>query len=60
MISLFIFFLINGNAPKKLGVNREKKKDLVMFGANVNYLTISMGQNGKKKKNWGIRIKLDR
>ena len=21
-----------------------------MFGANVNYLTISMGQNGKKKK----------
>ena len=56
MISLFIFFLINGNAPKKLGVNREKKKDLVMFGANVNYLTISMGQN---EKSWGIRIKLD-
>ena len=23
-----------------------------MFGANVNYLTISMGQNGKKKKNF--------
>lgn len=49
---IFLIFLINGNYPKKLGVNKEKK-DLVMFGANVNYLTISMGQNEKKNEELG-------